>query len=133
MTAAQFAQLSELMPVFAKRMRAFDLDSTEPVASVILASNEQEIAELITSHPEIDFYVSRRWASLDRGVHEARAGHSNRIFLLARSAGLQAGISSRVRKCRRGRPPCSPEACPRRDDSTALIRRRVLDWSESHE
>jgi hypothetical protein len=82
-TAPQFAQLDRLMPVYADRLRAFDLDSTEPVATVIRAENEREIAALLTSHPEIDFYVPSRWATFDGGTHAAHTATPGRIFLLA--------------------------------------------------
>jgi hypothetical protein len=83
-TTTQFAQMNGLMPVFAERLRAFDLDSTEPVASVILASDEREISTLLTAHPGIDFYIPLRWAPLDQGVHETRPATATRVLLLAR-------------------------------------------------
>lgn len=59
-TAAEFERLDELLPVFAQRLREWNLDSTEPIATVILARNEPEISELIRLHPESDFYGPAR-------------------------------------------------------------------------
>src|SRR5207244_6531437 len=39
-TAEQFARVDELLPVFEQRLREWNLDSDEPVASVSLARSE---------------------------------------------------------------------------------------------
>ena len=83
-TVGQFARLAELTPMFAARLRAFDLDSVEPVATVILARSEAEVSELLRAHREIDFYAPARWAALDGGVHEARDGAPGRVWLRSR-------------------------------------------------
>ena len=83
-TVDQFARLGELMPVFAEHLRAFDLDSTAPVATVILVRDEREIATLIASHADADFYVPARWADPDQGTHAAVPATSARVFLLAK-------------------------------------------------
>jgi dolichyl-phosphate-mannose-protein mannosyltransferase len=83
-TAEQFARMDELLPVFEQRLREWNLDSPEPVATVILARNEEETAALIVSHPESDFYVPAGWAARDGGVHETRQMGGGRVFLLSR-------------------------------------------------
>jgi 4-amino-4-deoxy-L-arabinose transferase-like glycosyltransferase len=56
-TAEQFAHLNELRPTFAQHLREWNLDSTEPIATVILARTEAEIDQLMKTHPEDDFYL----------------------------------------------------------------------------
>jgi hypothetical protein len=57
LTAEQFARLPELRPAFAQRLREWNLDSEEPIATVILAPNQAAIQALIAAHPEYDFFV----------------------------------------------------------------------------
>jgi hypothetical protein len=56
-SASDFARLDQLRPVFAQRLHEWNLDSTEPIATVILVRTQQEIQELIASHPQADFYL----------------------------------------------------------------------------
>jgi hypothetical protein len=77
-----FDHISKLQPVFAQRLREWNLDSTEPIATVIVAQNEVEMVALMTSHPECDFYVPPEWAARDRGVHEVWNPSGSRLFLL---------------------------------------------------
>jgi hypothetical protein len=83
-TADQFERMSELQPVFERRLHEWNLDSAEPIATVILARSKEEIAVLIHSHPETDFYVPADGASSDAGVHESRPLGGGRVFLLSR-------------------------------------------------
>ncbi|MGH9557673.1 MAG: hypothetical protein ACRD30_00430 [Bryobacteraceae bacterium] len=80
-TATQFTDLGELRPVFQERLRAFDLDSDAPVATVILARSKREAAALIESHPESDFYVPPDWTSQAHGRWQPSG---TRAFLLSR-------------------------------------------------
>lgn len=84
MTAKEFLRLKEVRPVYAERLRSFDLDSTEPLATTIRARSEEEIADLIISHPETDFYVPGEWVDRDRGVHAVWRSEQGRVFLLSR-------------------------------------------------
>ncbi len=56
-TAADFSRLPELRPQFEQRLRGWGLDSGVPIATTILAANENEVAALIEEHPEADFFV----------------------------------------------------------------------------
>ena len=88
-TAPEFNRIGELTPMFAERLRQWDLNSTEPIATVILA-NRDEIANLILSHPESDFYLSPEWSAADSGVHDLWHPTGPRVFLLSR---VKAGYS----------------------------------------
>jgi 4-amino-4-deoxy-L-arabinose transferase-like glycosyltransferase len=81
-TAAEFAQLGELAPVFAQRLRDFDLSSTAPIATVILARDEADMRSLIETHPEADFYVPAPLIS--SAAHDLVQGAAGRWFLLSR-------------------------------------------------
>jgi hypothetical protein len=79
-SAAEFAKLPHLLPVYQQRLRQWNLDSTAPVATAILARRPEEIRDLIASHPEADFFVP---AELSSPVHE-RWQAGSRVFLLSR-------------------------------------------------
>jgi hypothetical protein len=81
-TVEEFARLDERMPQFEQRLQAMDLNSTKPVATVIWARNEAEIAALLAGHPRSDFYLPMRWAHLGNPAHQQREGTSERVFLL---------------------------------------------------
>lgn len=83
-TAPEFEKLTELRPVFARRLREWNMDSSEPMATVILAKSADEIAGLIHSHPDADFYVPPEWASGDGGVHQTWQASGPRAFFLSR-------------------------------------------------
>lgn len=86
-TAPDFNRLSELRPIFEGRLHKFGLNSGAPIATTIVARNEDEIAEAIQRHPEADFFAPAAWAARDGGLHwqwPAGNGDSNRVFLLSR-------------------------------------------------
>lgn len=83
MTASQFARFDELRPHYAARLREWNLNSDEALATTILARSEAEIASLIASHPETDFYVPSIFA-LSAATHEMQPGANGRVLLLAR-------------------------------------------------
>ena len=57
MTASDFARLDHLRPILAQRLREWNLDSGDPIASVIFAQTEDEVRALIAANPQADFYV----------------------------------------------------------------------------
>jgi hypothetical protein len=83
-SAADYARLPALQPEFARRLREWGLNSTDPIPTSILARNRDELAELIRSHPQADFFVPRDWVAADQGVHQFWPGDGGRDFLLAR-------------------------------------------------
>ena len=56
-SASDFETLEERTPAFRKKLQDMGLDSPEPIGTVIVVSNENEIDNMIQSHPEIDFLV----------------------------------------------------------------------------
>ncbi len=79
-TASDFRRLEELRPTYAQRLREWNHDSAEPVASVILARTQEEIRDLIASHPETDFYTPETTSP----VHDRWQPAGVRVFLLSR-------------------------------------------------
>jgi hypothetical protein len=78
-TAAEFAKLD--VRKYAPRLREFDLDSTAPVATVILARSAEEVGSLIDANPSRDFFVPPEFAS---PAHDRWQPSGARVFLLAR-------------------------------------------------
>jgi hypothetical protein len=56
-TAEQFEKLPGLRPMFTHRLREWNLDSDDPIATVILVPDQNAIRALIAAHPEDDFFV----------------------------------------------------------------------------
>ncbi len=83
MTASQFARFDELRPLYAARLREWNLDSDQALATTIVARSEAEIANLIASHPDTDFYVPAIFA-LNATPHDVQPGANGRVLLLAR-------------------------------------------------
>jgi hypothetical protein len=60
--------------LYLSRLRAWGLDSTEPIGTGLTARSAEDFARLIRAHPESDFLVSTRVAEKvpDGGGHQAR-------------------------------------------------------------
>jgi hypothetical protein len=91
MTAAEFAQFETVRPRYAKLLREWNLDSDAPLATTILARSESEIAALIATHADTDFYAPAAFA-LNDAVHEIAPGANGRVLLLARASNLREMI-----------------------------------------
>lgn len=87
-TTTQFAELSMLRPVFLDHLRAWGLNSAEPLATAIVADSDDEALAAMRSAPYTDFYVPLRLAReagpLVSLTHQARTASLDRVFLLAR-------------------------------------------------
>lgn len=86
-SAAQFQDLDRWEPRFRERLLLWGLDSTEPIATNIAASSEDEIVRLVETHPSDDFYLAAN--ILSRLPPEVISGRrllplsNSRYFLLA--------------------------------------------------
>ncbi|HEY7387455.1 MAG TPA: glycosyltransferase family 39 protein [Bryobacteraceae bacterium] len=86
-TVPEFNHLDALLAGWRARLADFGLPSTTPVGTVITAGSAAEIQDLISAHPEIDFWIPasllrRLSLSLVHRVQPAGAG----VFLLAPKA-----------------------------------------------
>ena len=74
--------------VYADRLRAWGMNSTEPLATILRAVKAEELVTVILEHPESDFLVSAAIARALawRGPHERRQYSSGRVFLRSRTA-----------------------------------------------
>lgn len=83
-TAADFNRLPELKPAFEQRLRDWGLERGDPIATVILAQDMEQVGAVIRAHPEADFLLPAMWAAQDDGVHNAVDTGSGWILLLSR-------------------------------------------------
>ncbi len=84
-TAGEFAELARHEPAFRDRLRQWGLDSPEPLATVILARDPDEVARVLAAHPESDFLVPSRLGLSAGGTHEA-VGEGPRVLLLSKQS-----------------------------------------------
>ncbi|MBI3698438.1 MAG: glycosyltransferase family 39 protein [Acidobacteria bacterium] len=101
-TADQFNRLDRWEGLFRERLLAWGLNSTQPVATAIVAASESDVLGIIQAHPESDFFLPAQMRSAAEGqaksTHEAVPGTSGRFFLLAlrspqqRNASLQTPV-----------------------------------------
>jgi len=81
-----FSDLDRWEPIFGDHLRAWALDSAEPIATTILARTDADIVHIIQSHPDADFYLPM---SLQPAVGAVQSTHTivpvstGRFFLLA--------------------------------------------------
>jgi len=85
----QFEHLRDWLPIFRERLAGYDLSSGAPVATVIWARSDAEVARLIESNPGADFLLPRALLlRLDVPlVHDLIPADSDNAFLLSRAAG----------------------------------------------
>jgi 4-amino-4-deoxy-L-arabinose transferase-like glycosyltransferase len=56
-TASDFERLPELRPQFKQRLFEWGLQTGDPVATVILAQNQEQIDAIVRDHPNVDFIL----------------------------------------------------------------------------
>ena len=87
-SASQFIELDQWRPVFRERLKTWNLDSDEPIASVIIARSAEELAQVILSRPQTDFFLPAELrAALEPRVqttHWVLPASPEKFFLLAR-------------------------------------------------
>jgi len=86
-TSEQFQHLQQWEPQFRARLRQWGLDSTDPVATTIVASSVDDVTLMVESHPRTDFYLPAAiGANLGNAAtlaHSVVAVSPDRLFLLA--------------------------------------------------
>ena len=92
LTVDQFNNLPALEPQFRERLRQWGIDSAEPIGTVIVARNENDLAELTGRHPEADFLVPMKYrAAVGRSPHAIAAAGGDYFFLISRGRGEGRG------------------------------------------
>ena len=85
--AAVFDDLDRWEPVFRSRLRAWGLNSDEPIATSIVAGNNADVVLILQSHPESDFYLPTNLQpailAAAPSTHTIVPASANRFFLLA--------------------------------------------------
>ena len=82
-TASDFETLEERTPAFRKKLQEVGLDSSEPIATVIVVSSDDQIYSMIQSHPEVDFLVPTEFLKPDLKMNHLTRVISARHTLLA--------------------------------------------------
>jgi len=85
LSAAQFNDLPRIEPVFRERLRAWGLDSAEPIGTLILASSAEELGRVIEAHPGSDFLLPLRFRGAGQSTHDTLDA-GDHFFLLSRHA-----------------------------------------------
>ena len=92
-SAKDFAGLAWKTPEIVDRLRAWGLDSQEPVATAILLDRPEDIRTVVEARPEADFYLPESWRPLTpKGIcstHDV-VPVAGRVFLLARNVDERA-------------------------------------------
>src|SRR5262249_21932139 len=90
LTAQQFAELPKWQEISRNRLRAWGLDSVEPVGTVILPQSREDVGLMLRSHPESDFLVPEQYrpssGPMAEGQHHSTPAIAGYFFPLA-SAG----------------------------------------------
>jgi hypothetical protein len=86
--AQQFADLDHWTPVFRQRLRAWGLDSSEPIGTVVFKQSMEEVALLIRARPDNDFLLPERYravvAAAAAASHDLVTVSPDRFLLLSR-------------------------------------------------
>ena len=85
MTVDQFNRLSELEPGFRDRLRQWGIDSSDPIATLILAATPEELGALALAHGEADFVMPARYRDAVRQApHTVTPAGEGYFFLISR-------------------------------------------------
>ena len=72
------------MPAYRQRLKEWGLESDEPVGTVIFAATPEDVAAIIASHPESDFFLPRRHpAAVSSDTHDAITVSPDYVLLLS--------------------------------------------------
>jgi hypothetical protein len=87
-TAAQFDDIEHWEPIFRERLRAWGLNSSEPIATAVVAQSDADVAKIVAAHSTADFYLPARFRAVLEGAvkttHELVNVSDDRFFLLAK-------------------------------------------------
>jgi hypothetical protein len=84
-TVDQFNDLARYTPAFRDRLRQWGLDSSDPIATVIVARTEADLATLIRAHPESDFLVTGAYRkAVESAPQEVIGAAADHLLLLSR-------------------------------------------------
>lgn len=93
----QFNHLDQWMPAFRERLREWGLDSTRPVATLIVVSSSVKLSEVVRQHPASDFLIPDRYRGAIDPSHTAARVTPDHWLLLGQSS---IGDVSPGRTCR---------------------------------
>src|ERR1022692_4004202 len=67
-TAAQFDDIEHWEPIFRERLRAWGLNSSEPIATAVVAQSDADVAKIVAAHSTADFYLPARFRAVLEGA-----------------------------------------------------------------
>lgn len=84
--AAEFNRLDAFAGLYRERLRSYGLTSGEPIGTVLLATSDRDVEELIAGHPGADFFLRHSyWQRLTTSTaHDVVPAAGGRVFLLSR-------------------------------------------------
>jgi len=88
-TAAQFDDLEKWEPGFRERLREWGLNTDTPIATAVVATTDADVAKIVATHPDADFYLPARFQAIlgdTSATHAEQSLANGRFFLLARHA-----------------------------------------------
>jgi hypothetical protein len=91
----QFIGLPGWLPRFRSKLRAWGMDTVEPVASVILLSDPSQLAAVVASRPGSDFYIPAAWGVAFPEIgpaHQSFQYSGDRLFLLSKNARISRTV-----------------------------------------
>ena len=84
-TVEQYNDLAALAPQFRERLRQWGIDSSDPIATLIVAHDPDELGALTMTHGEADFLVPARYRSaVALAPHAISPAGRDYFFLIAR-------------------------------------------------
>jgi 4-amino-4-deoxy-L-arabinose transferase-like glycosyltransferase len=85
-TVEQFNDLARYTPAFRARLREWGLDSGAPIATLITARTEAELATLVRAHPESDFLITGAYRDAVKSApQEPINATADSVLLLSRT------------------------------------------------
>lgn len=85
-----FEHLNQLRPTYAARLKAWGLDSTEPMATSIVSTSHEGLLRLIRTSPQSDFYLP----ATDLPMVQPFVAMTHRTMLLANGRALLLALNS---------------------------------------
>jgi hypothetical protein len=86
-TAEQFQNLEQWKPQFSETLREWGLNSTDPIATSIVATSVREVVQMVQTHPHTDFYLPSylrdEFGDAFQATHRLVEVSPDRFFLLA--------------------------------------------------
>jgi hypothetical protein len=93
-TVPEFNDLRHSTGVFRNRLRDWGINSSSPIATLVLARAQGELEELVRAHPTVDFLVPERYRHyVENSGHDLVPAAPGYFFLRSRLRGQRTGLA----------------------------------------